>query len=143
MKNEEKKPVDVANDDQMVALKLRNPKVSQRDPSVWSKTEEEKKSLKYFRGLFNFNTSNWAAPRYKIGTPSKLIVFLKGFKRVEKGEPRPKSTVTHICVNSEVEDILSSYKKQNLEIVKYVWQGKTYRANEVPPRLRRNYTVKL
>ena len=141
---EEKDPVDVNNDGQMVALGLRNPKAFERDPSVWSKTDEERKSLSYFKSMFDFNSSKWAAPQYKVGTPDKLIVYLKGFKRVEKAafqKQQPRTTMSHTCVRSEIKDILASYKKQGLQIVKYVWQGKTYGPDEVPVRLRRNLTV--
>lgn len=113
--------VDVYNDHLMVTLQLRQPPLDPRDESVWTKSEEEKKELKKFRKL-KFDLGNWGAPKKIIPIPGKLIVQVRGFK---------KTTYSHNCIQSSIPSILNKYK-ENGDIIKYSWNGKTYAPDVLP-----------
>lgn len=116
MKKEEKKvePVNVNDDAMMVSLGIRKPFVQPRDPSVWTKTEKERKAWKKQR---NFPTPNsrWAAPTRSSRFTGRLIVHVKGMD---------KTTYSHICPETDVQYLLGKYKSDNSSIIRAFWNGK-------------------
>lgn len=113
MKKEEKK-VDVTNDAQMVALGLRNPLVTPRDSSVWTKTEKERNLWKKYRH-FPAPNYGWAAPAKPTKFIGRLIVNVKGLD---------KTTYCHNCAKVDIPYLLSKYKSERSSIVKAFWNGK-------------------
>lgn len=129
--NEEDFWVDVHDDDLMVELGIRPPKLAPKDPSVWTKTSNEKRLLKAVRTRRDV--------RISIGSPktipirSKLIIFLK------KNKKYPHTTYSTECWQHEVGYILNRYwvidRKTNFVeplVAKYIYNGKTYQPNERP-----------
>lgn len=125
--------VNVHDDEQMVKLGIRNPVCEPRDPSVWTKTSQEKKVLKRYRKRNFGNMSMHSYPHKSIPVIAKLIVYLK------KNNIFPYTTYSHECFMDRIGLILSQYthigKKsgvaQNL-VSKYAYNGKTYRPEETP-----------
>lgn len=135
--------INVHNDAEMVGLGLRPKPLTPRDPSIWSKTEQEKYELKLMKCTGTISTG-WAAPLYSVNFPGKLIVYLKGFPKVRKEEflnNQPHSVMSHKCKQSDIADILARYKKNGLTILKYAWNGRTYSADSLPVRLNRGGRV--
>lgn len=116
MKKEEKKvdPVNVNNDAEMVALGIRNPFVQPRDPSVWTKTEKERKAWRKQRN-FPAPDSRWAAPIRVSRFTGRLIVHVKGMD---------KTTYSHTCPDTDVQYLLGKYKSDKSSIVRAFWNGK-------------------
>ena len=116
MKKEEKKvePADVNNDAQMVALGIRPPHVKPRNPSVWTKTEKERKAWRKQRHFPAPDTS-WAAPMRPSRFIGRLIVHVKGLD---------KTTYRHDCPETDLAYLLGKYKNEHCTIVKAFWNGK-------------------
>ena len=68
---------DLTDDAFMVAEHLRQPSVTPRDPSVWSKTPKERKLWKRYR-RFPAPSYQWPAPAKSIPIPGTLVVYVKG-----------------------------------------------------------------
>nr|DAJ71567.1 MAG TPA: hypothetical protein [Caudoviricetes sp.]DAN75112.1 MAG TPA: hypothetical protein [Caudoviricetes sp.] len=113
-KKEEDKRVDVNNDAEMVALGIRNPFVTPRDPSVWTKTEKERKAWKKQR-RFPAPDSRWAPPARTSRFVGRLIVNVKGLD---------KTTYRHDCPETDIPYLLSKYKSEHSSIVRAFWNGK-------------------
>ena len=118
---EEREPVDVMDNEMMVREGLRQPNRVPRDPSVWTKTDKEKRLWKKYR-RFPAPDSRWAAPEKGGGLPGKLIVQVKGME---------KSTFSHKCTTTDVPYLLSKYKTETSSIVKCSWNGKTFDAENL------------
>ena len=120
MKKEEKKKkeedlrVDVNNDAEMVALGIRNPHVKPRDPSVWTKTEKERRAWKKQR-RFPAPDTRWAPPTRTSRFTGRLIVHVKGLD---------KTNYRHDCPETHVPYLLSNYKSERSSIVRAFWNGK-------------------
>lgn len=119
MKKEEKKReedgrVDVTNDAEMVALGIRNPSITPRDSSVWTKTEKERRALKKWRH-FKTPDSRWAPHKKTSGFMGRLIVNVSGLD---------KTTYSHNCSETDVPYLLNKYKSERSSIVKAFWNGK-------------------
>lgn len=125
--------VDVHNDALMVELGIRPRSATSRDPSIWTKSKQEKKIVKNLRcahkGKMHFGISSCK----EIPVQAKLIIQLKKNKRF------PHTTYSIICNMHQIGDILSFFyqiDKQNKTIVnvvdKYTFNGKTYAPNERP-----------
>lgn len=116
MKKDEKKveSVDVNNDAQMVALGIRPPHLKPRDPSVWSKTEKERKAWKKQRH-FPAPDTRWAPPTKPSKFIGQLIVHVRGLE---------KTTYRHDCPETDLSYLLSKYKNEFCTIVKVFWNGK-------------------
>lgn len=116
MKKDEKKiePVDVNNDAQMVAFGIRPPHLKPRDPSVWSKTEKERKAWKKQRHFPAPNT-RWAPPVKPSKFVGRLIVHVRGLE---------KTTYRHDCPETDLPYLLGKYKNEFCTIVKAFWNGK-------------------
>lgn len=114
MKKVEVEPIDVNNDAMMIAAGLRQPSVKPRDPSVWSKTDKERKLWKRYR-RFPIPEGNWPAPIKSSRFVGVLIVNVKGMD---------KTTFSHKCSDVSMPDILSRYKSETCTIVRAFWNGK-------------------
>lgn len=119
MKKEEKKKegdkkVDVTNDAEMVALGIRNPNLTPRDPSVWTKTEKERKAWKKQRN-FPAPNSRWAAPVKVSRFIGRLVVNVKGLD---------KTTYCHNCPETDIPYLLNKYRSERSSIVRAFWNGK-------------------
>lgn len=113
-KKEEDKKVDVHNDSEMVSLGIRCPLMTPRDPSVWTKTEKERKAWKRQR-RFPAPTSRWAPPVKPSRFTGRLIVHVRGLD---------KTTYCHNCPEIDIPYLLSKYKSEDSSIIKVFWNGK-------------------
>lgn len=113
MKKRETPPIDVKNDELMVAEGLRPAVVKPRDPSVWTKTKDEKE---FWKSLPRVKYCNWMPPAYVHAAKGKLIVYSK-----------ENRTSSHNCMISDIPEILSNFSK----IIKYSWNGITYPPNYI------------
>lgn len=128
--------VDIKNDELMVKFGLRQPVLEPRDESVWTKTPNEKRILRSVRVKSGLRTS--VIPKRSIPVRDKLIIYL------EKNNVYPKTTISTECWQHEISDVISNYtivdKKRSSKdktvykniVLKYSWNGKTYRNNELP-----------
>lgn len=107
-------PVDVNNDAEMVSAGIRNPFVKPRDPSVWTKTEKERKVWKKHRH-FPAPNIRWAAPERISKYSAKLIVQVQGLEN---------TTYSHKCTDIDVSYILGKYKTEHCSIIGAFWNGR-------------------
>lgn len=117
MKKEEKKEekkVDITNDAEMVMLGIRPRPVTPRDPSIWTKTEKERKAWRKQR-CFPAPDSRWAPPAKPSRFTGRLIVHVQGMD---------KTTYSHNCPESDLSYILGKYKNEHCSIVRAFWNGK-------------------
>lgn len=113
-KKEEDKRVDVNNDAEMVALGIRNPHIKPRDPSVWTKTEKERKAWKKQR-RFPAPNSRWMPPVITSQFKGRLTVNVKGLG---------KTTYSHNCPETDIPYLLGKYKSEHSSIIRAFWNGK-------------------
>ena len=125
--------VDVHNYALMVELGIHPSPVTPRDPSVWSKSKQEKKILRTLRCAHKGKMHLSTPPRKVIPIRAKLIVQLKKNKRF------PYTTYSTICGMHQIGDVLNFFNqwdRKNRMIVsvvaKYTFNGKTYMPNERP-----------
>ena len=137
--------VNVYNNEEMVALGIRKPKVSPRDPNVWTKTLEEKAKARVAKNSIKAQfSSGWGHSTKSIPVRGKLVVYIKPsnkFCMIDKntGKKIKKTVYSHNCGQSDIPNILSKYMekddKLNMSyslVTKYSWNGKTYNSKEVP-----------
>lgn len=137
--------VNVYNDEEMVALGIRKPKVSPRDPSVWTKTLEEKAKARVAKNSIKTQFSTGLGqPSRSIPVYGKLIVYIKPSSKFcimdkKTGKKINKTVFSHKCGQSNIPTILSKYaekdNKLNMSyslVTKYSWNGKTYNPKEIP-----------
>ena len=117
----------------MVELGIHPSPVTPRDPSVWSKSKQEKKILRTLRCAHKGKMHLSTPPRKVIPIRAKLIVQLKKNKRF------PYTTYSTICGMHQIGDVLNffhQWDRQNRMMVsivaKYTFNGKTYTPNERP-----------
>ena len=128
---------DLTDDAFMVAEHLRQPSVTPRDPSVWSKTPKERKLWKRYR-RFPAPSYQWPAPAKSIPIPGTLVVYVKGGNfttgkmNPKTNKPIPKNTFSHKCIQSDIPFLLSKYKTEKSQVTKYSWNGKTYAPDCLP-----------
>ena len=125
--------VDVHDDALMVELGIYPRPATPRDPSVWSKSRQEKKILRTLRCAHKGKMHLSTPPRKVIPIRAKLIVQLKKNKRF------PYTTYSTICGMHQIGDVLNffhQWDRQNRMMVsivaKYTFNGKTYTPNERP-----------
>ena len=125
--------VDVHDDALMVELGIHPSPVTPRDPSVWSKSKQEKKILRTLRCAHKGKMHLGTSPRKVIPVRAKLIVQLK------KNKLFPHTTYSTICRMhqiGDVRDFFHQWDRQNRTMVsvvaKYTFNGKTYAPNERP-----------
>lgn len=125
--------VDVHDDALMIELGIHPRPATPRDPSVWTKSKQDKKILRTLRCNNKGNMHFGITPRRAIPVRAKLIVQLKKNKRF------PYTTYSTICGMHQIGDVLNFFRqwdRQNKVMVdivdKYIFNGKTYRPNERP-----------
>ena len=125
--------VDVYDEALMVELDIHSRPVTPRDPSVWTKSKQEKKVLRTLRCTYKSKMHLGASPRKVIPVRAKLIVQLK------KNKQFPHTTYSTICGMHQIGDVLNFFHQwdhQNKMMVnvvaKYTFNGKTYTPNERP-----------
>lgn len=130
---EEDRWIDVHDDDVMRSHGLWRPyNQSPRDPSVWTKTPNERRLLKKLRHSFKGDKHFHVAPRKIIRVRAKLIINLYKNKRFSK------TTYSTECWQHEIPEILAKYRVIDRNgfstsvVRKYVWNGKTYNPNDLP-----------
>lgn len=133
--NKKVSPVDINNDDMMVAYSLRLPKRRIITGENWKKSDNEKAILREVKGVAIEPATNNPAPRYNTGIKHKLTIYMKGGN---------KSTVTVYCHAQEVFNIVNMYKHNKCFIVAVDYNGKRYPFNKLYtiPMLKRNMRSK-
>lgn len=125
--------VDVHNDELMVELGIRHPEETPRDPSVWTKTPNERRLLKSLRRTCKNTIHFYSKPDRVIPVKTKLIIQLK------KNTKFPNTTYSTVCNMSDIDRILLMYSQYNKStksneslVQKYTFNGKTYKPGERP-----------
>lgn len=125
--------VDVHNDALMVKLGIRPRTVTPKDPSVWTKSKQEKKKLQTLRCAHKGKMHFGISPCKSIPVRAKLIVQLK------KNKQFPHTTYSTICGMHQIGDILNFFHQLDRQsksmvsiVAKYIFNGKTYMPNERP-----------
>lgn len=129
MEKSESSWVDVHNDELMISLGIRPPHLIQRNPSVWKKSEQEKKILKSRRRIHKREMHFNSVPQKSIPVIAKLIIYLR------KNNQFSRTTYSTKCWQHDVDDILSNYRDSNSGeslVLKYVYNNITYQPNERP-----------
>lgn len=113
------------NDDAwMVAEGLRAPNVQPRDPSVWTKTAAEREQIRKLKHQKYRLTRGGVGGRKYIPVYLKLIVQVRGWE---------KTTYSLKCWQADIPRIIGNFNAgDGKEVIKYQWNGKTYKPNEVP-----------
>lgn len=125
--------VDVNDDNLMVELGIRYPRLEPKDSTVWTKTPYEKKMLKSLRKTCKDSIHFSTAPLKPIPVQAKLIIQLK------KNNSFPKTTYSFKCYQHEIGSILLNFYQTNKKfggkeclVSKYSFNGKTYAPDERP-----------
>ena len=125
--------VDVHDDALMVELGIYPRPAAPRDPSVWSKSKQEKKILRTLRCAHKGKMHLGTSPRKVIPVRAKLIVQLKKNKRF------PYTTYSTICGMHQIDEVLNFFHQWDRQnkvrvsvVAKYTFNGKTYTPNERP-----------
>jgi len=125
--------VDVHDEALMIELGIHPPMAQPRDPSVWTKTNKEKKELARVKRLFKGKMHCGIVPVKRSTCKAKLIVQLK------KNKKFPYTTYSIICYQHEIPGILSKYSELNKQtgcmkslVSKYNYNGRNYQSNELP-----------
>ena len=110
-------PIDAEDDDLMVALKLRNPKII-KHPELFAKTSYEKSELKRLKSN-SPRTSQGSFPREKYEVvEGKLTIYLVNTKK----DPRFRTTHSVKCYRNEISDVLEPFRKSGLTVSKYYFK---------------------
>lgn len=132
-KDKEEGWIDVHNDALMVKLGIRPPILNTKDTSIWSKTNQERKSLRKAKRNSVKNMHFSIAPEKNIPVTAKLIIYLK------KNNKYPNTTYSTICKMNRIGDIIDNYYSINKHtkvvtnlVSKYSYNGKTYSPKERP-----------
>lgn len=141
--DDEDRWIDVHDHTLMVSLGMQQPYYEGRDPSVWTKTLEEKAKLAVLKSrCTTILPRQWPhiPPRSRFS--GKLIVRIRPsnkFKFVDKhGNEQKKTYFSHVNVcESDIPEILAKYyvwkdKARQTLVISYTWNGKTYAHNELP-----------
>lgn len=126
--------IDVTNDDLMVSIGIRLPKLTSRDQSVWTKTPNEKRILRNVRSSSKGLSGHFnVIPEKNIPVRGKLIIYLK------KNTKYPKTTYSIECWQHEIAGIIGNYRALNKQsklnenvVLKYTWNGQTYAVGTLP-----------
>lgn len=141
--DDEDRWIDIHNHDLMVFLGLQQPYYEGRDPSVWSKTPEEKEKLRILKSrCATILPRQWPFTAPRSPFLANLIVRVRPsnkFKTIDKhGNEHKKTYFSHknVCL-SDIPNILAKYyvwkdKARQTLVISYTWNGKTYSYNELP-----------
>lgn len=123
--------VDVHDDELMIELGIRPPHLVLED--IRTKTPNEKKLLSSYRKIHKGRMSQSVSPKRCIPVKAKLIIQLNS------NNIFPKSTYSTECWMHEIGSKLLRYYNWNSKeerneclINKYMYNGKTYRPDELP-----------
>lgn len=133
--NKKISPIDVNNDDLMIAYSLRLPRLRIITGENWKKSAQEKEELSKMKGVAIEPATNNPAPRFNTGIKHKLTIYMKNGN---------KSTVTVYCFAQEVIDIVSIYKNNKCYITAIDYNGQRYAYNKLHtiPMLKKNMRSK-
>lgn len=144
-KSDKLPPVNVNDLEEMIALGYRNP-LEPRDPTVWTKTNSEKKVLKRLRRFYkNYEfATGWSFKKPSIPHHDKLIINIyknPGFLK-KNGYDSSHLTFSYKCGQSDIPFILNKFMvvvKDHGQVVGtksliryYKWNGKVYKPDELP-----------
>lgn len=129
--------IDVHDDDVCREMGILRPfNQSPRDPSVWSKTPNERRILKNTIAMCGGKIKGWHCPAFfqkESTVKAKMIVQLK------KNKVFDKTTYSTTVGNMEIGNVLSQFiawnpRTQRYEslVKSYTFNGKTYSADERP-----------
>ncbi len=105
------KPVDCSNDQEMQDLCGRYRNLQPRDPSVWTKTPNEKEKMKQLRRIYGRGFDSCSTiKKNNRSYPGRLTIYVKGMNQ---------STYSIKCNSDEVNRIVSNYGKWATKVVKY------------------------
>ena len=135
--------VDVHDDSLMVSLGLRQPALTPRDPSVWTKSSKDKNVLKRLRKVVkNDFASGWGYTPAPIPLDGKLVITIKKNNKHmiydEKLKRKVfKTTFSFDCNQRHIPFILAKFSEKKDKItksyvIKYSWNGRTYSPTELP-----------
>lgn len=124
--------INVHDDDLMVSLGIRPPRLQPRDPSLWQRNASEKRLLKKLRRR-NVRLSTGCSSPKVIPVKAKLIIYLK------KNNVFSKSTYSNLCWQHDIPRVLSRYALVNRKtgaatnlVSKYYYNGKMYQHGTFP-----------
>ena len=120
MQKKKEESVNVHDQELMIELGIHPP---YREIYDFSKTLKEKADLLTYKHKDGrgFYTRGVHKKPYSIPVYDKLIIYTK-----ESG------TKSINCGQSDIPDILYRLKKDKITILKYQWNGRTYKDNEIP-----------
>lgn len=127
----EEKPVNVYNVAEMMSLGLRGEEF-RRNPSVWTKSNKEKKAYKKADAIYRnrYPNENWHNPSHHepyLPYVCKLIIYLSKNKKFDK------SVYSIMCNPNRISDYLDRYQDEKKSyVLKYSYNGKMYQPNERP-----------
>ena len=115
--------VDIHNDQLMREMGIiRTLPVVPRDPSVWTKTANERRILRAAKNYYRNEDSHFhTSPIKSIPVRDRLVIYLK------KNKEFPKTTYSIECWQHDIPNILSKYP-----VAKYSYGGRTYATSELP-----------
>jgi hypothetical protein len=141
--DDEDRWIDIHDHDLMVSLGMQQPFYEGRDPSVWSKTPDEKEKLRVLKDrCTTILPRPWPHVEPRVPFYGKLIVRIRPsnkFKFLDKHKNEQKKTYfshKNVCI-SDIPNILAQYyvwkdKARQTLVISYIWNGKTYSYNELP-----------
>ena len=129
--------IDVHDDDVCREMGIIRPfDVTPRDPSVWSKTPNERRILRNMIMMCGGKIKGWhcpAFPQKESTVKAKIVVQLK------KNKIFDQTTYSKVVGNREIDNVLSQFvvwnprTQKNESMVKsYTFNGTQYNANERP-----------
>lgn len=125
--------IDIHDEELMIAFGIHPQMLASKDSSVWTKTEQERKLLKKYRSEHKGKMHIGTPPKREIPVKAKMIVQLKKNKKFKH------TTYSKVCYMDQIDDVLSSfYELDNRTklpvnvVLKYSFNGKTYKPNERP-----------
>lgn len=111
--------IDIHDDALCISLGIHPRNAIPRDPSVWTKSYKEKKELRKLRRKHKHDKLfGGVAESAPIPVYDKLIIYCKG-----------KPTRSIKCAQSDIPLILVKYAEN---LVKYYWNGRTYKPGTLP-----------
>lgn len=126
--------IDVHDDDVVRAYGIWRPyNQAMRDPSVWTKTPNERRLLKRLRKSFKGRIHFHTIPKKHIRLYDKLIINLYKNKKFNK------TTYSTKCWQHEIPEVLARYRVEDPKtgfstsvVRKYIWNGKAYNPDDLP-----------